>query len=59
VRSCFNNIRAITHLARKQKFLTEDPGEDVAMPITKITEKPVMPIDVLLKVTSGDPHPAR
>jgi hypothetical protein len=24
VRSCFNNIRAITHLARKQKFLTDE-----------------------------------
>jgi hypothetical protein len=23
IRSCFNNIRAITHLARKQKFLVE------------------------------------
>ena len=27
VRSCFSNIRAITAMARKQKFLTEDPGE--------------------------------
>ncbi|MBB5062628.1 hypothetical protein HDF15_000958 [Granulicella mallensis] len=48
VRSCFNNIRAITHLARKQKFLAEDPGEDVTMPITKISEKPVMAIDLML-----------
>jgi integrase len=48
VRSCFNNIRAITHLARKQKFLAEDPGEDVTMPITKISEKPVMPINLML-----------
>jgi integrase len=50
VRSCFNNIRAITHLARKQKFLAEDPGEDVTMPITKISEKPVMPIDAMLRL---------
>jgi integrase len=48
VRSCFNNIRAITHLARKQKFLAEDPGEDVNMPITKITKKPVLGIDLML-----------
>jgi integrase len=48
VRSCFNNIRAITHLARKQKFLTEDPGEDVNMPITKLTKKPVLGIDLML-----------
>ncbi len=50
VRSCFNNIRAITHLARKQKFLVEDSGEDVTMPITKISEKPVMPIDLMLRL---------
>lgn len=50
VRSCFNNIRAITHLARKQKFLAEDPGEYVTMPITKISEKPVMPIDLMLRL---------
>ena len=48
VRSCFNNIRAITHLARKQKFLVEDPGEDVTMPITKLTQKPVLGIDLML-----------
>jgi len=42
VRSCFSNIRAITHLARKQKFLVDDPGEDVTMPITKLAEKPVI-----------------
>jgi integrase len=48
VRSCFNNIRAITHLARKQKFLVEDPGEDVVMPITKISEKPVMAVDLMV-----------
>ena len=50
VRSCFNNIRAITHLARKQKFLAEDPGEDVTMPITKISKKPVMPVDLMLRL---------
>lgn len=42
VRSCFNNFRAITHLARKQKFLADDPGEDITMPITKVADKPVM-----------------
>ena len=42
VGSCFSNIRAITHLARKQKFLADDPGEDVTMPLTKPVQKPVM-----------------
>jgi hypothetical protein len=48
VRSCFNNIRAITHLARKQKFLVEDPGEDVVMPITRGADRPVMAVDLML-----------
>ena len=48
VRSCFNNVRAVTHLARKQKFLSEDPGEDVVMPITKAIKKPVLAIDLML-----------
>src|SRR5260370_39948784 len=50
VRSCFSNIRAITHLARKQKFLAEDPGEDVTMPLTKPVEKPVMSLEQILSL---------
>jgi integrase len=46
--SCFNNVRAVTHLARKQKFLSEDPGEDVFMPIIKAIKKPVLAIDPML-----------
>lgn len=42
VRQCFSNVRAITHMARKQKYLVEDPGEDVTMPLTDSAEKPVM-----------------
>jgi integrase len=42
VHQCFSNIRAITHTAKKQKFLAEDPGEDVTMPQTKPVERPVM-----------------
>lgn len=30
---------------KKQKFLAEDPGEDVTMPIS---EKPVMAVDLML-----------
>jgi hypothetical protein len=48
VRSCFNNIRAITHLARKQKFFVEDPVEDVTMPITKISQKLVLAVDLMV-----------
>jgi hypothetical protein len=42
VSHCFTNIRAITCLAKKQKFLSEDPGEDVTKPQTKSVERPVM-----------------
>jgi integrase len=42
VRHCFTNLRAITHMAKKQKFLIEDPGDDVNMPQTKEVPKPVL-----------------
>ncbi len=48
VRQCFSNMRAITHMARKQKYLAEDPGEDVTMPLTDFVEKPVMTRDQIL-----------
>lgn len=50
VRSCFSNIRAVTHLARKQKFLVDDPGEDVTLPLTKPVEKPVMSPEQMLSL---------
>ena len=53
VRHCFSNIRAITHMAKKQKFLTEDPGEDVTMPQTKPVEKPVMTQEQILALIGG------
>lgn len=39
---CFTNIRAITRLARKLKFLSEDPAEDLTKPQTEPIERPVM-----------------
>jgi integrase len=48
VRQCFTNIRAITHTAKKQKFLAEDPGEEVNMPQTKPVERPVMTREQIL-----------
>jgi integrase len=53
VRSCYSNIRAIAAMARKQKFLNEDPGEDVTMPQTKPVEKPVMTQDQILGLVNG------
>jgi integrase len=48
VRQCFSNMRAITYMAKKQKYLAEDPGEDVTMPQTKPMEKPVMTREQIL-----------
>lgn len=48
VRHSFTNIRAITHMAKKQKFLADDPGEDVTMPQTKTVEKPVLAKEQIL-----------
>jgi integrase len=42
VRQTLTNLRAITKLARRQKYLVEDPAEDVLMPLTKPVGKPVM-----------------
>jgi len=35
-------------MAKKQKFLTEDPGEDVNMPQTKPVKKPVLSQEQIL-----------
>ena len=40
-------------MARKQKFLTEDHGEDVKMPQTKVVEKPVMTQDQILELVNA------
>jgi hypothetical protein len=42
VRSCFSNMRAITRMAKKQKYITDNPGEDVTMPQAKMVQRPVM-----------------
>jgi len=48
VHHCFTNIRAITSMAKKQKFLPEDPGEDVTIPETKSVTRPVMTREQML-----------
>lgn len=53
VRKCFSNMRAVTHLARKQKFLAEDPAEDVTMPLTDPSEKPVMTREHILALLAA------
>jgi integrase len=42
VRHAFVNIRSIMRLARKLKFLQEDPAEELMMPQTKEVKRPTM-----------------
>lgn len=42
VRHTFVNIRSIMRLARKLKFLQEDPAEELKMPQTKEVKRPTM-----------------
>ena len=42
VRHAFVNLRAILRLARKLKFVQEDPAEELKMPQTKEVKRPVM-----------------
>ena len=48
VHQAFTNVRAILHLARKQKYVVEDPAEDVVLPLTTPVEKPLMSRDQIL-----------
>jgi len=42
LRHAFVNIRSIMRLARKLKFLPEDPAEELKMPQTKEVKRPTM-----------------
>jgi integrase len=42
VRHAYVNLKAIFRTARKMKFISENPAEDVAMPETKPVDRPVL-----------------
>ena len=48
VAHCFHQHPRDHRMASKQKFLAEDPGEDVTMPQTKPVEKPVITREQIL-----------
>jgi integrase len=48
VHQTFTNVRAIMQFARKQKYLVEDPAEDIVLPLTSPVAKPVMLRDQIL-----------
>jgi|UPI00047E67F2 integrase len=53
VHHCYTNMRSILHMAKKQKFLAEDIGEDVTMPQTKPVEKPLMTQEQILALVAS------
>ena len=42
VRHCYTLLKSIFKMARKQKFVDDDPAEDVVMPKTKPVKKPTV-----------------
>jgi integrase len=50
VRHAFVNIRSIMRLARKLKFLQEDPAEDLKKPQTKEVKRPTMTAEQIAKL---------
>jgi integrase len=58
VRHAFVNIRSIMRLARKLKFVQEDPAEELKMPQTKEVKRPTMTVEHIVKLIDaiGDIH---
>jgi len=50
VRHAFVNIRSIMRLARKLRFVQEDPAEELKMPQTKEVKRPTMTAEQIVKL---------
>jgi integrase len=57
VRHAFSNMKAIFHSARKMKFLTEDPAEDLRMPSTRLVKKPKIEPKMILDLIASIQNP--
>lgn len=53
VRHAFINLRAILNMARKLKFLAENPAEDLDMPETREVARPVISAEHICKLIDG------
>ena len=53
VRHAFINLRAILKMARKLKFLSENPAEDLDMPETREVARPVISAEHICKLIDG------
>lgn len=57
VRHGFSNLKAVFRTARKMKFVTEDPAEDLLMPDTRTIKKPKIEPRMILDLVDSIPHP--
>jgi integrase len=57
VRHAFSNMKTIFRTARKMKFISEDPAEDLRMPDTRIVKKPKIEPKMILDLIDSIPHP--
>jgi integrase len=57
VRHAFSSVKAIFRIARKMKFIAEDPAEDLRMPDTRIVKKPKIEPKMMLDLIDSIPHP--
>lgn len=53
VRHAYVNLRAILKMARKLKFLAENPAEDLQMPETREVKRPVISAEQICKLIDG------
>lgn len=58
VRHAYVNLKSVFKTARKLKFVTENPGEDLVMPDTKAVAKPTLSTEQIVALVSAvtDPH---
>jgi integrase len=57
VRHAFSNVKAIFRTARKMKFISDDPAEDLRMPDTGVVKKPKIEPKMILELIDSIPHP--
>ena len=58
VKHAFVNVRSIMRMARKLKFITDNPAEDLRMPETKAVNRPTLTPEQIGKLIDAikDPH---
>jgi integrase len=53
VKHTFVNVRSIMRMAQKLKFVSDNPGEETAMPVTKPVQRPTMTAEQINDLIAG------